>query len=313
MPSMRVRQAGVRTAVLLLLGTFLALLVWHPWMKADPSVVATYKGGVITREEFQKQYALQRQLLLPQHSESKEEQAAFLKEYILLRKVILPQAKEAGVKINPTQVDRLVKTFKERVTEVAYHGDAQAFAAKMQEYGLTDSDIRSLAEDNLILQGYLDLLASRLNPSDAELQTYYQTHQESFTLADVSHILTSTREEAEAVKKRLEGGEDFARVAKEVSRDPSVKQNGGHLGEAPLSNYVPAFAQAALTLPLGRLSDPVKTPYGYHILLVHWRETLPFVQMKEQARILYRNSQKQALWGKVMHEAEQQANIQINE
>ncbi len=72
---------------------------------------------------------------------------------------------------------------------------------------------------------------------------------------------------AKTVRARLEAGEDFAKLAREVSDDPSAKQNGGDLGSFSRAQMVPAFAEAAFALKVGELSQPVKSPFGYHIIL----------------------------------------------
>lgn len=288
----------------------LSLILWNV-KPGNPSVLATYKGGEIRQEEFQKQFNFQRKLLVPSFPDTEQEKRNFLEQYILLRKVILPQAKKAGIKIDPNKVDALVQQYKDQVTQMVYNGDKNAFATKLKEYNITDEDIRTLAEDDLYLQAYQDLLVSELKPTDDDLKKYYEEHPSQFTIANVSHILVKTEEEAKKVRSRILAGEDFAKVAREVSIDPSAKENGGNLGNAPLSNYVPEFADAAVKIPLGQLSDPVKTQYGYHVLKVLKRETKPFDQMKTQARNLYLNGQKKAVWDRIMEQAKEEANINI--
>ena len=72
------------------------------------------------------------------------------------------------------------------------------------------------------------------------------------------HILVATKEEAEAALKRVKAGEDFAKVANEVSKDPG--SDGGDLGWFTKDRMVPEFADAAFKLESGQVSDPVKTP-----------------------------------------------------
>ena len=62
--------------------------------------------------------------------------------------------------------------------------------------------------------------------------------------------------------------QDFLDLAKEVSIDPSAKQNSGSLGSAVASTYVPEFAAAAVALEPGEISRPVKTQFGWHVIRV---------------------------------------------
>lgn len=96
------------------------------------------------------------------------------------------------------------------------------------------------------------------------------------------HILLGSEEEARAVLKQLEGGADFATVAKEKSTDPSAKSNGGDLGYFRREAMVPEFADAAFTIPPGTVGkDPVKTQFGWHVIKVDdRRQTVPTLEEK---------------------------------
>jgi parvulin-like peptidyl-prolyl isomerase len=79
------------------------------------------------------------------------------------------------------------------------------------------------------------------------------------------HILVKTQTEANAVKARLDKGEKFGEVAKQVSLCPSGKK-GGDLGTFTRGKMVKEFEKAAFALEKGQVSGPVKTQYGYHII-----------------------------------------------
>ena len=75
-------------------------------------------------------------------------------------------------------------------------------------------------------------------------------------------------EKIKAVIARLKKGEDFAKVAGEVTEDPSGKANGGDLGYFSKDQMVPEFSEAAFKLENGQISDPVKTQFGWHVIKV---------------------------------------------
>jgi peptidyl-prolyl cis-trans isomerase SurA len=96
----------------------------------------------------------------------------------------------------------------------------------------------------------------------------------------VSHILIKpseilddeqAREKVAALKARAEGGEDFATLAREYSDDIGSAQEGGDLGWTSPGQMVPEFEQAMAATPVGAISDPVRTPFGWHILQVQER------------------------------------------
>jgi peptidyl-prolyl cis-trans isomerase C len=78
----------------------------------------------------------------------------------------------------------------------------------------------------------------------------------------------AAEDKIKAVRERLMKGEDFATVAKEVTEDPSGKANGGDLGFFTKEQMVPEFADVAFSLDKGKISDPVKTQFGWHVIKV---------------------------------------------
>lgn len=82
------------------------------------------------------------------------------------------------------------------------------------------------------------------------------------------HILLTNEEDAALAKQRLEEGEDFAELAAEMSLDPGSKENGGDLGWFPKGVMTPTFEVAAFALEPEQVSDPIQSPFGFHIIQV---------------------------------------------
>jgi peptidyl-prolyl cis-trans isomerase C len=103
-----------------------------------------------------------------------------------------------------------------------------------------------------------------------------------------SHILVKTEDEAKAIIKQLQGGADFAKLAKEKSTDTSSGAQGGDLGYFADGDMVPEFYAAANKLKKGEYTkDPVKTQYGYHVILLTDRRTKEppkFDEVKDQIK-----------------------------
>jgi peptidyl-prolyl cis-trans isomerase C len=82
-----------------------------------------------------------------------------------------------------------------------------------------------------------------------------------------SHLLVDTEEEALKLREEILEGKDFADVAAEVSKCPSGSK-GGDLGFFSKGMMVPEFDEASFSLEVGELSEPVKTQFGWHLLIV---------------------------------------------
>lgn len=82
---------------------------------------------------------------------------------------------------------------------------------------------------------------------------------------NASHILVATREEAEALRAQIEGGADFAELARQHSRDGAAR-NGGELGWFGLGMMVQPFEDAVVALEVGEVSQPVETQFGWHLV-----------------------------------------------
>jgi parvulin-like peptidyl-prolyl isomerase len=152
---------------------------------------------------------------------------------------------------------------------------------------------------------------SGLDFSDASLQKYFDEHKADFSQNCVSHILVRTKPEADAAMARLKGGEDFAAVAKAVSIDTGSGAKGGDLGCNPKGVFVAEFEKAASELPVGQLSDPVQTQYGYHIILVKERKDATFADAKEQAKAAL-NAESQGAFRQFLGEAVTTAKVSVD-
>jgi parvulin-like peptidyl-prolyl isomerase len=133
------------------------------------------------------------------------------------------------------------------------------------------------------VRDYRQELANASRVSGAELDEFFreQAYRDAIgetligegkaTYVNARHILVDTEEKALEIVDALKNGASFAELAAANSSDGSAS-NGGELGWAPVTNYVKEFKEAVTTLPIGQISDPVKTQFGYHIIQVRARE-----------------------------------------
>ncbi len=135
--------------------------------------------------------------------------------------------------------------------------------------------------EKLLMEALLGQVA-KAALTDAALKKTYddaKAAQKPETEIHARHILVATDADAEAVIKRLKAGEDFAKVAKEVSKDTG--SDGGDLGWFTKDKMVAEFAEAAFKLEPGQLSSPVKSPFGWHVIELEGKREKPFPTFDE--------------------------------
>jgi peptidyl-prolyl cis-trans isomerase C len=156
-------------------------------------------------------------------------------------------------------------------------GDAADFKRKLE-----------FARKKLLMEGLLQSVGKQALTDEAMHQVYDEAVKQISDEKEVHarHILfrapagdDKAAKEAEdrvkAVIVRLKKGEDFAKVAGEVTEDPSGKANGGDLGYFTKEQMVPEFSDAAFKLEAGQISEPVKTQFGWHVIKVEEKRTKP--------------------------------------
>jgi len=175
--------------------------------------------------------------------------------------------------------------------------DRKALAAAAQADGLEeDPEVeRQMAyyrekvlADVYLNRGLLDAV------SDEEARAYYDNQVSSVELQEevrARHILVETEEAALAVIERINAGEDFVALAKEVSTGPSGEE-GGDLGYFVADRMVPEFSEAAFALDVNEVSAPVKSDFGWHVIKVEdkrMQELVPFEDVKEGIKVQLRD------------------------
>ncbi len=202
----------------------------------------------------------------------------------------------------PDLLERVVeKSLIVKAAEAAKVDESEAFKVQM-----------ALARKSILEQVYLDQLYSQ-KITDAYLQEKYEAYVADTSNASeerrARHILLKTEEEARAAIARLEKGEDFAELAKELSTGPSGP-NGGDLGYFSPEDMVAPFSEAAFSLEPGSFGkSAVQTQFGWHVIKVEDARPvapLPFEQLEDQLR----GSEQQAIMEAVIQQLREPATIE---
>ena len=141
---------------------------------------------------------------------------------------------------------------------------------------------------------------SKAHPiTDADLEKQYNEFKGSMGQNEykVSHILVDNEADAKAIIDQLKKNPgDFAKIAKEKSKDPGSKDNGGDLDWGPSARYVKPFADAVLSQPKGQISQaPVKSDFGYHVIRVDDVRPLKVPEFKDLKDQFKQRAQQQQI------------------
>jgi peptidyl-prolyl cis-trans isomerase D len=154
-------------------------------------------------------------------------------------------------------------------------------------------------------------LAAKVEINDDKLHKYYEANPAAYTLVEernANHILVQLQPDADAaavrkaearikdILKRAEAGEDFEKLAKELSDDVGSKAEGGSTGFFGRGAMAPEFEEAAFKLKVGEISAPVRTKFGWHIIKLKDIKAgglQPFDKVKAEVEVAYRNAEAQ--------------------
>jgi peptidyl-prolyl cis-trans isomerase C len=144
----------------------------------------------------------------------------------------------------------------------------------------------TFARDRLLMDNLLAVEGKAATTDEAMKKVYEDASKQITTEQEVHarHILVETEDEAKQVEDELKKGADFAELAKKKSKDPGAS-DGGDLGFFTKEQMVPEFSAAAFALEPGKISDPVKSQFGWHVIKVEEkrnRKAPDFDQVKGQ-------------------------------
>lgn len=176
---------------------------------------------------------------------------------LIMIEIIRDLTASVGIEITDAQIDATLDE------QIALAGDEASFTGFLGSIGLTRDEYRNLiAADVTRRTALLDRFPVEID--DDAVRAEYERAYEDEVVA--RHLLVDTEEEARAAIGRIEGGEDFADVASEVSTDTGSAVQGGDLGASVPSRYVAEFAEAVRTGGIGELLGPVQTQFGFHVI-----------------------------------------------
>ena len=311
----------------------LALALTLPAFAADEKeggadYVAIVNGTKIPYQSLEQKLNFVKQRYASQGQQLNEQQLDSIKQDIAERMVekelLYQKSQELGIEVDMDKVDSQINQFKKKFD------DEKKYQQQLSQMGYTEDLLRSEIKQNMAIQKLIEEeIASKVALSDKELKKYYKNNTKEFaTPAKVKarHILIKSQSDAsesdqkeakdkiEAAQKRLEDGEKFAKVAKDVSEGPSSKK-GGDLGFFSKGRMVKGFEDAAFGLEPGEVSDVVKTRFGYHLIKVEDKKPASqksFEEVKGNLKKKMKNERVKKEMDSYLKNLKKEADIKMN-
>ncbi|MGC9311567.1 MAG: peptidylprolyl isomerase [Sediminispirochaetaceae bacterium] len=255
---------------------------------------ATVNGEPISQDDFEKLLGFLRFQYMQQGMQIQGPQLEQLKQAVLESliddELMYQIALEEGYTPSEEEIENAVESTKGQFE------NEEAYQNALKQEGMNEEQLRETLTEKLTRDKYeQEKFIDTVSIDTGEARTFYEENPQQFTQPfqfRSSHILVQVAQDAteeekkaamekiEAARTRIEGGEEFSEVARDVSEGPS-SANGGDLDYHQKGEFVPEFEEAALALEIGDISDVVETQFGYHIIKLTDRKEEQAVAFEE--------------------------------
>ncbi|MDF2835218.1 MAG: PpiC-type peptidyl-prolyl cis-trans isomerase, partial [Paenibacillus sp.] len=287
---------------------------------SEGETVATYKDGKVTKAEFDKYLAIfgvsqpsyEQIITIPQF------QQIILEQYVSY-KILAGKASEESLKKAREDVDKQLEEYKEYLKT-----DAE-LEKKVKEKKISDADMGTFLMLTSAVVAHVNSLVT-----DEDIAKAFETAKADYAVSTVRHVLVATVEQnqetgeskelrtdeealarAKEAKAKLEAGESWDAVAKAYSDDPGTKEKGGLYENAEGGGWVEPFKKAAFEQELNKIGEPIKSDYGYHVMVVEKREVKTYDQLTDEKKEEVKGAAASAYMEKFMADEMKQQDLKI--
>jgi peptidyl-prolyl cis-trans isomerase C len=308
----------VGVAILVLAGCDAAEPVAN--VESEARKIVTFEGGDVTQGELDE---FAEQSGVPKDDPQYQATVQQIIPQLVSIEIAKAYAQEHGITVSDKEVDQELAKLKEQVGDQARSSgqdlsDQEAYEQALKQNDITEDQLREDIRENLPVQKVQERVAGDAEPSDEEIQKYYEQNKEAqFTTPAqrcVRHILLNKdqKQKAEEIVQQLEDGGDFAQLAKENSEDPGSAAKGGDLGCLGKGETVPEFEQAAFGAEQGEIVGPVQTEFGYHVLQItdaKPEQTRPLEEVESQIRSQLATEKQSEAFSRWIEEQQKERNV----
>lgn len=270
--------------------------------KDDTNSVATIKGYSVSQENFEKEINIYKDLYSQLSTSELEELIEERAEDLPTIEMLYLEGKKAN--LTPSD-DEVESTFEQIKTQIDSN---DTLKERIKSYKYTDEQIKERIHKNLTVNKYSDHIINNYAISYNDVKDFYDKNKDtkySYETLDAAHILFKTfsvnenneqvpfskkekenaKAKAKAALERINKGEDFNKLAKELSEDEGSKENGGELGSFTEGVMVDEFYNGAAALKENEVSDIVESSFGYHIIKLNKKESKTYSLEGNEAAI----------------------------
>jgi len=257
----------IKSLAIILIIAILLIFTLTSCVKSNNEVVAKVNDAVITKEELY-------DFMVSQYGQNAI-------NALIANKIIDLEAEKENIKVTNDEIEK-------RIDEIVEpYGGRDNLDEFFETYNTSMEDIKKNVAINLKVE---KLLGPKIDITEDEMKSYFEENKHTFDQQEqvrARHILVDTEDKAMEVKAKLDAGEDFAALAKEYSLDTTNNEKGGDLGYFTRGDMVREFEEAAFSMEIGQISEPIKTSYGYHIIKVEDKKPAKeatYEEVKDQIR-----------------------------
>ena len=269
--------------------------------------VASVAGTPISKEQFdsymgtlKRRYEQDKQQFPKAGTPEYQRAQTQVVSYLVAAAMYKQAADDLGIDVTEQEVDKAEKAW----IKANHKGDVKEYEKALKAAGFTREQYREKIKNGVLDQKIFEAVTKDVQVTDQDILGYYTANQSQFgkpESREVRHILiaeknaddsvdfAASKKKAEEVEAQLEGGANFATLAKQLSDDPGTKDLGGKITVNRDGSFAPEFEAASFDLKTGERSKLVKTMFGYHIIEavsdIQKAKTTPLAEVRDQIKL----------------------------
>ncbi len=250
-------------------------------LKGPGKILVKSRSWVITVDEFKDRLEAEISLIRGKDTEYLKERRREILEELIEEKILLDESEKLGITAEEKEVEEFIKQVKEQYGE------------EFERHHPPSSDrfmkLRQWIRKRTIMKKTIDELTKQIVPTENEMAEYYERNINEFIRPErvkLWQIVVMDRDKARGIWELLKKGEDFSNLARLYSVGPEGKK-GGFMGFFKRGELPKELDEVAFRMPPGKVSDVIRSPYGFHIIYVEKREAkgaIPFGEAKDTIR-----------------------------